>query len=273
MKAWLAAELHGYSDTDEVPEYRRLPNPPITLIFNGFGGSQDAIRIAASDLPKEIATALSDFSLRQPAAELAVLATAEATPSTNLPPRWVHAYRQRIQERADVPHIPMMILNEARVTLPPSFLAGVVDQIRSHALSLALGLEDVSQEAGSLGGPTVEQSAELAHQVQVHLTNFGSNLTVNAAIATAPHASVSQSVAIGDVGAVLSAAESILQADGVVDLREALEADQGVPQERTSRFLARVRDGGYRLVGDLTGSAAYDAMKALLAQAFPDVMG
>ena len=147
----------------------------------------------------------------------------------------------------------------------PTHLRGILDRVKSVALDLALCLEDVSVDAGTTGGPTVESEPGLASTVTVFLNQVFAN---NSTVAIGDNASVVQ-VQVGDVAGLLEAARSLLTEEGVTALRVALQRDGGEPATETRSFLDRVRGGAYMMGSGVATNAAYDGLVALLGQVFP----
>lgn len=271
---WLRGELNGFSGSEMVPDYRQGQHLPIRLHFDGPMHSSTALTVTAAELPSDLASVMDGIAFREPVAELQELASGSDDPQLQLPMAWIEIYRKFATSRT-VPSIEMFVLNGATIVTPQTHLKGVLDRIRSTALDLVLSLEHVSGMAGDTDGPTVASEPKLAEQITVHLTQLfadGSTITIgdNSTVASGNH-STAMSIAAGDIGALLKAAAALLQEDGVKGLAAALEADGGQPREATHGFLDRVRAGVYALAADVTTSAAYNALIALLHQAFPGV--
>lgn len=152
LTTWLRAELDGYPDSRPAPPYRTAEGLPIELHFVGMMHSSDKIRVTGADLPEDIGAALRKQPMRQPVAELAALAAGDSEVGGDLPPGWIHLYRQHIEESGSVPHISTMVLNHARILVPRTYLLGILDRVKSNALDLALDLEQVAADAGDTGG-------------------------------------------------------------------------------------------------------------------------
>lgn len=136
-----------------------------------------------------------------------------------------------------------------------------------------MSLEDVSPNAGDVGGPTVRDQPELERQVAIYLTSLsapGSTLTIgdNAAVAVGPGSTAMQ-VQSGDVADLLTLAPRLVGESGVAALAEALSQDGDEPGAQTRSVLERVRGGAYVVAGGMTGNAAYDGLVDLLHQVFP----
>jgi hypothetical protein len=268
LSRWLHAELHGYTEEMDVAEYRNATALPIELHFDGPMRTWQKMHLSPNDLPEELGHSLSKYALRAPIAELEALVAGNEDPQMPLPPSWVELYRH-FMEKGQVPHPSMMILNRAALTMPATYLSGIIDRIKTAALDLALSLEDVSPEAGSLGGPKVADTPGLAETLTVHLTQI---LGDNSAVAIGSGARVITTTT-GDVGVVLTRASDFLSASGVEVFRQALAEDGDEPGVNTRHFLQKVKNSGVDLAVGIASSGAYEGLLALLHQAFPGFRG
>jgi hypothetical protein len=268
LTAWLSAELNGYPADLGVPEYRSAKSLPIQLHFDGPMQSWQKMSVSPQDLPNELGGSLTNHSLRDPIAELEALCSGEQDPQMALPMMWVEMYRSFIDQNR-VPRPEMMVLNKAALVIPTTYLRGTIDRIKTAALDLAMSLEDVSPEVGSAGGPRVPDNPKLAETVNLYMTQiYGEGSTV----AVGPEGRAVK-VELGDVEGVLRAAARLLAPEALDELRRALAADGEEPGANTHGFLTRVRGGGVVLAGGVASSGAYEALMALLHQAFPGFLG
>jgi hypothetical protein len=279
LSRWIRSELDGYSNDADPPIYRNGTGLSIRLHFDGPFGSSAEMSVTKSELPEMLGAALDMVHFRQPVAELEALAQRDVgnDPHLNLPMAWVGMYR-KFAGQSEVPRMDMMHLNHASVTIPQTYLNGILDRVKSTALDLALRLEDVSLEVGDTGGPTVGDEPRLADVVNVALTQLvaepGSTVTVgdNNAIASGEGATVVQ-VQPGDIDGLLNAAGAYLDEEGVKALAQAIDQDGEEPKEATHKFLDRVKAGSYVLAAGVTTNGAYDGLVTLLKQAFPGKFG
>lgn len=266
--AWLRSELEGYKDDVTVPDYREGSSFPITVRFDGPMRSWETLQVSASELPAELRAVLNKFSLGMPVAEMEALAKAagEGSPRLPLPMHWVMLYREAVENRT-VPSLSLHVANEAYISVPKTYLVGLLDRVKTVALGLALDIERVSTEAGASGGPTVDSEPALGQTVASHMTMiFAHNSSVS--VASGAGATAVQ-LQVGDVPGLLREAAKLLVGDGVEALRAALNDDGDQPAEATRGFLDRVKAGAYGLAGGLTTNAAYDGLVVLLHQVFP----
>nr|WP_246322213.1 hypothetical protein [Nocardioides panzhihuensis] len=286
LTLWLGRELRGYytqgdAAGPDLPAYRS-GGWPIRLGFDGPFRSSITSAITEEGLPEQLRGFSDGVGLREPIAELEALAAGEDDPEYPLPAGWIAIFRQAMS-RNEVRHPIGYVLNHASVVLPRTHLRGVLDQIRTTALDLALGIEDIAPDAGETGGPTIANDPRLYKEVHVQMTNIysiggpvtvGDNATVstgdNATIATGEGATAVR-VAPGDVAGLLQAARELLKDEGVIALREAIQADGGEPAAATKSFLDRVKAGSYLLASGITTNAAYAGLVDLLQQTFPNM--
>lgn len=132
---------------------------------------RETLQVSALELPTHLRAVLSEFSVGMPVAEMEALATAEGdgSPRSSLPMLWVMLYREAAEARR-VPSLSFHVVNEAYISIPKSYLAGLLDRVKTVALDLALDIERVSTEAGTSGGPTVDSEPALGQAVASHMT-------------------------------------------------------------------------------------------------------
>lgn len=134
LRQWARYELSGYDDDAEVPSYRVLPSPPITMSTisgNTWAKGQSINRL---QLPAEAQKgAPESFTLRQPVEELESLAAGSSISfsSTGL------AYAQAIWNSELGPF--QQILSMSYV-LSGSVLTGVLGQIRTQLVDVVADL-------------------------------------------------------------------------------------------------------------------------------------
>lgn len=275
LTSWIRSELDGYKPDDPVPEYRdgSLLSLAVRVAFDGPWRRREVVTVSAAELPESLKSVLEEISLRMPVAELEALADPEeeGEPGAPLPGWWVARYREAM-ERGEAPGPASYIANQAVVDLPRTRLVGILERVRTTALSLALELEAVSRDAGSSDGPTVTSDTELSRAVATHMTTIYAAPHSSVSVASGAFASAVQ-LAAGDVEGLLREAGKLIQDDGLAALRAALTDDGNSPAEATGGFLRRLRAGSYVVASGVTTSAAYDGLLALLGQVFPGYSG
>jgi hypothetical protein len=286
LTLWLGRELRGYytqgdAAAPDLPAYRN-GGWPIKLVFNGPFQSSSTSAITEEDLPERLRGVSDAVGLRQPIAELEALAVGEDDPEIPLPAWWMGLFGQAMS-RGEVRHPIGFVLNHASVVLPRTYMRGVLDQIRTTALDLALGIEEIAPDAGEAGGPTVANDPRLDREIHVHMTNIysiGGPVTVgdNAIVSTGDNATIATGegatairVEPGDIAGLLQAAREIIEDDGVIALWDAIQTDGGEPAAATKSFLDRVNAGSVVLESGITTNAAYAGLVELLQQTFPSM--
>lgn len=274
LVGWIRHELEGYTTEDEIPVYRQAESLPIEVTFNGYGGSQRTSTVSEHDLPDNLRP--GPTMMREPVAELEELASGPSDPSSALPSVWLALYRDAIS-KGNAPGWERMFPNLARVIFPRTQLRGVVDRVKTNALTMAIGLESVSPEAGSAGGPTVRGNPELQAPINTFITNvYGEARTLTIgrdnAVAGGDH-SVAVQLEAGDLAGLLASARGLITEEGVSALSSALSQDGGEPKSAVRGILTKVSAGSWAIAGGVTGNAAYDGLVELLKQVFPSFVG
>lgn len=225
LTAWLRAELNGYSDKEELPDYRWATGLPIRLIFDGLFGSRQSYNVSPGDIPESLGNELSKLGLRQPIAELEALASGEENPRTELPAAWLELYRYNISE-GKAPHMEGMLLNRASVIVPRTHLLGAIDRIRTSALDLALSLEELSPDVGEANGPRVSDSPVLGDTINLYMTKIFNN---DGALSIGPSGSATK-VDIDKIEVIVNESGRFLSPNSVDELRRAISEDGGRPE-------------------------------------------
>lgn len=276
LSQWLTSELDGYGPHDLVPEYRRA-TPTIRLNFAGPMGSSRSIIVGPWDLAEGLRPTMEQGwgDLRQSVAELAALQSANNDPRMPLPHFWVHEARKAIEE-GKMGTVELMVLDTAELLVPRSRLTTVMDQVQTTALRLVLALEGASTDAGTLGGPTVKTSPEVAAAVEnvtIHLTGDHASLVLGSGNALASGTANQATVAAGDVKTLLRDVNDIVDDAATRDLQRAIDQDGGTQGPEVSSWLEKVRQGGYTLAAGMTTNGAYDALQNLISAALPPLGG
>lgn len=127
-------ELNGYDDEAETPMYRSGRHFMINLHFDGPRGISDTLSIGQHEVPKSLRRGMDGLCLRQPIAELEALSRGSASPELPLSMSWIEGYRREANANR-APHILMLNLNRAGITVPATYLKGLLDRIKSTALT------------------------------------------------------------------------------------------------------------------------------------------
>lgn len=233
LKAWVHAELNGYSADAQVPDYRELAGLRLKGTFaNAVRWIKNA-DVPVSSLPEAYQDAAMRTRLRAPVAELeGLVRTADggSLKTTPVPPE-VYA-RLEIFE--------LMTTMDLWCELSTQSVAGVVDQVRTRALTFLLELEAENPDAGDTVGPT--PGVEAARVGQLVQTVIYGNPTV---VAVAPGANVNQ----------------VFVAQGDLDALIAWPRNAGIPEEQLRELPASIERDGHTL-GKKTKRWATQAAKA-----------
>lgn len=152
LAEWATLELNGYGIDAVVPEYRILGGRPQAL--NPIRGYQPM------DFPTaEMTEMLSIVNMRQPIAELEMLAQGKSGVRVSYPVDIAHRLRSGMR-------IPL----EPSVALSVTQMLGIVEKVRNQILKFALDLEG----KGVLGeGMTfTPKEKQIVHENHVHFSNI-----------------------------------------------------------------------------------------------------
>ena len=134
LDEWLDRELYGYTDPQEVPEYRRLPTANYGNFAGPNEGTAEGLPIPTDDLPQQV---------KEFAEELVVLDGVGA----------LHAHGAKEDERLWPPELVMaaqeatalksgLYLIKAYQPIPASVYPGILEQVRSRLFDFLLYLQD-----------------------------------------------------------------------------------------------------------------------------------
>ncbi|MEU8901266.1 hypothetical protein AB0C65_35735 [Nocardia sp. NPDC048505] len=196
---WVHRELTGYPAHTPVPTYRG----PIAIapegIYHGLTAAGLAqlgpLPLARTAFPEDMADTLFNWDLREPLATLEDAAREEQT-SSSWPEELVRFYNGRVRQGKGGPGSDWACVSVG-FRIPRWVYAGVVDQIRTTALDLALGLEQAAPLAGQPDAGDETRAAARDVVQHNHYYLFGqfdrSNLTIGASgtahqqLSTDPH--------------------------------------------------------------------------------------
>lgn len=164
LKAWVDAELNGYSRDAALPEYRVVAAPSRMMVHSMTGSAtipvpQVAILHATA---ADVAEHILRVRVRPSVAEIV-----EFSKTGGMACPWPH---QAIV--AVAPFITEWDAIAANVEVPPQKLAGILDVIRTRVLNFALELEDADPTLGEEPTPTAGPAAERVSQIVNQTFNF-----------------------------------------------------------------------------------------------------
>lgn len=135
LRNWARSELNGYGDMDTVPDYRRLPSPPIrvdSISGNTWTKGQTYHRLQLPIYTHEAVP--EEFSIRQPIEELETLAKSSSIAFTT----GGLAYAQTLWN-SKLDGMFQQIVNMSFV-LSGSTITGVLSQIRTYLIDVIADL-------------------------------------------------------------------------------------------------------------------------------------
>ncbi|PVE62024.1 hypothetical protein [Microbacterium testaceum] len=272
LKRWVRNELDGYDPKapETLPSYRGpFAMQADGLFTNEFGTLRARYQLGSNSVAdSKVRSYLFDIRLVQPIAELEDLATSPVASGAHPTMAWdqtkVAAWNTLI-EAGKVPRPGELHLFSARQTLPQSFLAGIIGQVRTTLLSLALDLEEADPAAGTTEGPTVADP-EIADAVRanvIQINNYGSNnpITLDRTSMTTGDATVIH----GDVESFVSAAAAYLSSEGLAELQQAATAPPEKRETRLTRVLQRVEDGAIKVATGVGTNVAVANLTTLIS--------
>lgn len=273
LKRWVRSELDGYDTKapETLPSYRGpFAMQADGLFTNEYGTLRARHQLGSNSVAdSKMRSYLFDIRLFQPIAELEDLARTPTTSGAHPTMAWdqtkVGAWNALI-EAGKVPRPGELYLFSAQQTLTQSFLTGIIGQVRTALLSLALDLEETDPAAGTTDGPTVAD-AEIANTVRanvIQINNYGSN---NPIIFERTSLTMGEATVIhGDVESFVSAAAAYLSSEGLAELRQAATAPPEKRESRLKRVLQRVEDGAVKVATGVGTNVAVSNLTTLITQ-------
>lgn len=255
LRDWARLELNGYGDGDDVPSYRRLPNP--TIMYDSMSGNAWMTNgtIDALQLPAEARNNMPDYlACEQAIEELEELAKRETVSM-----RTGHlAYAETVWNAKLSRFQRVMNL---RYTVTGSVFKGMVGQVRTKLVDIVADL--------TAGVPLTElpPTARVDAVVRERIGHMGDVYNTSINHTTGPVAVGQEAVArteglsVAEVVALLSEIQKVIAAapagpnrneaeDALVELRDMVEQDEpdtGEVVKRTGRLraaIARLGDAG-----------------------------
>jgi AbiTii-like protein len=235
LKEWVDRELNGYSDVEELPEYRKVGTVALGFFVGPFHSTIADQPLNPGVLAAEHRHFATTAYLTQPIAAYDMSRSrSEKKQEFAIP--WPPALTTRYQEK----FIKDYVLNRAHQKIGSGAFLGLIDTIRNRVLRFAL---DIREELGEVSEDLTALSPQ---KVDQYVTNYifgGTNLIAG----TAPNFAQVGSVAItaGDIDGLLLALQSLgMRKSDLAELKTAIaddagEAEIGVPAvgRRTGAFM------------------------------------
>ncbi len=222
LKTWVSHELNGYPQEDLVPEYRRSDVFSYGLFADRLIG-QAKLQVPVAVLPEEFRDKYRRVVLQNPINALVDLLARSIEKGSEITFPWPSAARQYAQKVS-----PLQCISAWRV-LNPSFVAGVIDTVKTRILLLSLDLEAADPSAGDV--PSTQSSVSEARVNQIITTHIHGTVQNFAAGGDSVTQTATLAVIAGDKASLLHALRaSGLQQEEVQELTEALAADEAAGQ-------------------------------------------
>ena len=260
FKAWVAHELTGYPNDEDLPLYRGAIRGEIKADLAGvIGASGENVGVPLSNIPEDVRERAVQFKFYQGVAMLeGIITDARRTGETRVRSPFSTELAAMTPVWQGYQTISMWL------EVPVATVAGILDQVRTRALAFTLEIEAENPAAGEAvadGGPPVPVTRI---DYIFNTTIFGGNVAVG------PGATVN--VTAGDLPSLLRYLEGLSVGPTDRDaLVEAITADAGETEQPGSRvrdwlgrMAFRVAAGGER-VGE---SAAGGAIAIAIAKFF-----
>ena len=227
FKHWIDAELKGYDNADDLPDYRKFR--PVNLgTFSGpFGKMIKNFPIPVALLPNSIRK-FAESALFQGGVKELQASSSQAAKKDGLrfpwPPEMVIIARE---------HVPMSdgsVLVEAWQPITKSQLDGILDQVRNRLLDFLLELQQIDPEVlksedaiRAIPGDAVQNSFQTIILGGQNIVATGTEFTQKA----------TQEVASGDTQSLIAHLRSIgLDKDSLAELETAIEQDGDLQQNQ-----------------------------------------
>ena len=163
LKTWLGYELNGYPNESLVPDYRRAETISYGFFADRFVG-QATLQVPLSVLPEQFREKYRTVALQNPINALVDLHTRSRDEETSIEMPWPPAARRYAQKIS-----PLECIKVWR-SLNPSFVAGVVDTVKTRILLMALDLEAEDPAAGDV--PSTHSALSEAKVSQIITTHI-----------------------------------------------------------------------------------------------------
>ncbi len=234
LKTWVGYELNGYPEEGVVPGYRCSQVVSYGFFADRLIG-QATLQVPVSVLPEQFRDMYRRIVLQNPINALVDLLARSKEEGSEITFPWPSAARQYAQKVS-----PLQCISAWR-SLNPSFVAGVVDTVKTRILSMSLDLEAADPTAGDVPSPQGNLSEAKVSQIittHIHGTvqNFsagGDNVTQSAML----------SVRCGDKEFLLQSLKAAgLGTQEIQELSDAISADEAEPGSQNAPGMgARVK--------------------------------
>ena len=228
--AWVDAELNGYKDTEELPDYRILK---VTVLgnFSNMAYSYTAQPLPLSYLDEKLRKNLETSYLRQSIAVIESYAKDDSSLTLTISPELYGTLSKGLD--------PSYSIERAWSKHQPGDMLQVINQIRSRLLDFVLQLsERIPNEIEP--EKMKEKSKEIGTTELFNNAVFGNNATVIVGDSNIQH--IRNSIKINDFDALADELRKhSMYEEDIASLKVAIEGDRNAPELTEQRFGANVR--------------------------------
>lgn len=264
LLAWVKAELNGYDDLNDIPDYRGPFTVNVQAVITGPGLSKGTNTLTKQGIPEGF-DGLFEMRFKDPLATLEGFASSENGIAVPWDPAIIGHYNRWIDEGL-VPFIEYWGVYSAQKVFPQGALRGIIDVVRTKALELALDLQAEFPDAGEKNGPTVDNP-----DVRATVTTIVNNI-YGPVTGLAQGHNVTQKVRVttGDLSGALDSARRFLDDRGLEQLRAVLgpAGDDDDKRSRLGKFVDAVKSGSVTLAAGVTTDLAAVGLIEIATQFF-----
>lgn len=264
LLAWVKAELNGYGDLDDIPDYRGPFTVNVQAVITGPGPSKGTSTLTKHGVPDGF-DGLFELRFKDPLATLEGFAGSADGIAVPWDPAIIGLYNGWIDE-GRVPFIEYWGVYSAQKVFSQAALKGIVDVVRTKALELALDLQAEYPDAGEKDGPTVDNP-----DVRATVTTIVNNI-YGPVTGLAQGHNVTQKVRVnaGDLADALDNARRFLDDQGLEQLRAVLvhDGDNEDKRSRAGKFVDAVKSGSVTLAAGVTTDLAAAGLMEVVTQFF-----
>ena len=221
LRRWIDAELKGYNNTDDLPDYRKLDSVNLGTFAGSFGKMAKNVPIPVTYLPDGIREFAKDpIEIMQGIREVEASA-AQAAENDHFRVPWPP--EAVILARKHVPTSDGSVLVDAWKPFSKSQFDGILDQARNRFLDFLLELQQIDPEVLESEDAVRAIPGEKVQNIFQTIIHGGQNVV---ATGTEFTQKAMQNVAAGDTQSLIGHLRSIgLDNDSLTDLETAIEQD------------------------------------------------
>ena len=263
LKRWVDAELKGYDNADDLPEYRKLDSPNLGTFSGPFGRRATSVLIPVTLLPDTIRKFATDpMEIMHGVKEIETSATSGTKLRHPWPPEVVMLARE---------HIPMedgSMLVEAWKPYATSQMDGILEQVRNRLLDFLLELQQIEPEVLESDDAIRSVPDDKVQNVFQTVIHGGHNIVATGTELTQV---ATQNVASGDTQSLIDHLRNIgLDDDSLAELETAIEQDGDRQKKKLGenvkawmgKMIVKAMDGTWKVAQ----ATAPDLLKAALSR-------